>query len=296
MQLHENERINAEDHKGHIARPVHDGLSFIQQTPALNLLPGVRTRLEKAAADNGFDLALTFDGGWLAFASTHAPLRVWLSAVGDTVFLAAMSRPDVLDHLSDHGTAFTRPMPPGACGARGVTDHALLHRLLRRAFQLSRTLPDQLLTAFQEQTSGMPRCTEAERLIVQRVGQEVYRKGLLDYWDHRCAVTGLAVPELLRASHIKAWADCETDAERLDVFNGLLLAPNLDAAFDLRFITVADDGAVVVSALLDGVAREQLGLVGSMRVRRLTEGHRRYLIWHRARFRASASDTPSPLA
>jgi len=35
------------------------------------------------------------------------------------------------------------------------------------------------------------------------------------------------VSRLLVASHIKPWADCTTDAERLDVFNGLLLAPNL---------------------------------------------------------------------
>ena len=52
-------------------------------------------------------------------------------------------------------------------------------------------------------------------------------------------MTGLDVPELLRASHIKPWADCGTDAERLDVFNGLLLAPHLDAAFDAGFITIA---------------------------------------------------------
>ncbi|MDC0682621.1 HNH endonuclease signature motif containing protein [Sorangium atrum] len=50
-------------------------------------------------------------------------------------------------------------------------------------------------------------------------------------------MTGLAVPALLRASHIKPWADCETDAERLDVYNGILLAPHLDAAFDRGFIT-----------------------------------------------------------
>lgn len=35
--------------------------------------------------------------------------------------------------------------------------------------------------------------------------------------EGRCAVTDLAVPELLRAGHIKAWADCEPDGKRLDV-------------------------------------------------------------------------------
>lgn len=118
---------------------------------------------------------------------------------------------------------------------------------------------------------------------VHRVGQDIFRRGLLEYWEGRCAITDLAVPELLRASHIKPWADCATDAERLDVWNGLLLAPDLDAAFDGGFITIADDGAVVVSAALDVEARQTLGLDSPLRVRALHEGHRAYLPWHRER-------------
>ena len=137
-------------------------------------------------------------------------------------------------------------MPPGAAGARSVADIPALHHLVRRAFQLSRTLPNELLHLFEARVAGLPRATDAERLVVQRVGQDVFREGLLNLWEGQCAVTGLAVTELLRASHIKPWAACETDAERLDVFNGLLLAPHLDAAFDRGFITVADDGEVVV--------------------------------------------------
>lgn len=58
------------------------------------------------------------------------------------------------------------------------------------------------------------------------------RVALLDFWQGRCCVTGLDVAELLRASHIKPWARCESDDERLDVFNGLLLSPTMDALFD----------------------------------------------------------------
>lgn len=119
--------------------------------------------------------------------------------------------------------------------------------------------------------------------MVQRVGQDLFRQGLLDLWEGRCAVTGLAVPELLRASHIKPWVDCESDAERLDVYNGILLAPHLDAAFDRGFITVADDGAIVVSDGLDFDARSILTLDQSLRVSGLMEGHRAYLPWHRDR-------------
>lgn len=97
----------------------------------------------------------------------------------------------------------------------------------------------------------------------------------------RCVITGLAIPELLRASHIKPWADCATDAERLDVFNGLLLAPHLDAAFDRGYITVADDGEVVVLPTMTSADRVLLGLDRPLRIERLTEGHRRYLAHHR---------------
>lgn len=97
------------------------------------------------------------------------------------------------------------------------------------------------------------------------------------------ASTGLAVPEFLRASHIKPWAECERDAERFDVYIGLLLAPHLDAAFDCGFITMADDGTVIVGGALDEGARSSLGVDEPLCVREFFEGHRSYLSWHRER-------------
>jgi len=241
------------------------------------------TRLEKAAVDNGFDRELPRDGAWLVYASTRVPLKVSLGMFGDAVYMVAFSQLHVARALGEYGTPMAAPMPTGAVAGRTVVDIAALHRLLRRAFQLSKTLPDELLQVFKKQTSALPTTTEAERLVVQRVGQNLFREGLLDYWEGRCAVTGLAVPELLRASHIKPWADCTSDAERLDVFNGLLLAPHLDAAFDRGFITVADDGAVIVSGALDDQSRGLLGLDHPVRVHALHDAHRAYLPWHRER-------------
>jgi hypothetical protein len=241
------------------------------------------TRLEKAAGDNGFDRELPRDGGWLVYASTRVPLKVSLGMFGDAVFMVAFSQLHVARALGEYGTPMAAPMPTGAVAGRTVVDIAALHRLLRRAFQLSKTLPDELLHVFTKTTATLPKTTEAERLVVQRVGQNIFREGLLDYWEGRCAITGLAVPELLRASHIKPWADCASDAERLDVFNGLLLAPHLDAAFDRGFITVADDGAVIVASGLDDTARKLLGLDHPARIGALHDGHRTYLPWHRAK-------------
>ena len=249
----------------------------------MTLSPVTITRLEKAATDNGFDLDLGRTADWLLFGSSQTSMQIWLTAIEESLFVIALSRGDVLDALEAPGLIFTNPLPIGAAGARSVGEIAALHRLLRRAFQLSRTLPDELLHIFEGETANLPRSTEAERLVVQRVGQDIFRRGLLEYWDGRCAITGLAVPDLLRASHIKPWAECERDAERLDVFNGLLLGPHLDAAFDAGFITIAEDGTVLVSDALPAGARTILGLDQPVKVRGLHRTHERYLPWHRTK-------------
>ncbi len=214
-------------------------------TPALS--PIVVSLSEKAATDNGFDRALEREGDWLPFASTLCPLRLWLGARIAGEFVAALSQHNVLHALGEHGSLVTVALPVGIAGARAVPDVPALHRLLRRAFQLSKALPDELLHTFQKRITALPATTEAERLVIQRIGQDVFRDGLLDLWEGHCAVTALTVPELLRASHIKPWADCETDAERLDVYNGILLAPHLDVAFDRGIVTFDDAGVLIVS-------------------------------------------------
>ena len=253
-------------------------------------LPTVWTRLEKAAVDNGFDLEGAQIGEWRTFASSQTNLRLWLNSPSESLYIVAFSRWDIFEALADLGVPWKRPPPLGSVAARNVDDVASLHRLIRRAFQLSCALPDEPLRVFLKQVSSLPRTTEAERLIVQRVGQDVFRNGLIDYWQGTCAVTGLALAELLRASHIKPWADCETDAERLDVFNGFLLAPHLDAAFDRGFITIGDDGEVVVSDNLGAAARTVLNLRAPLRVSRLDDRHRAFLMWHRERIFRGAVD------
>lgn len=207
------------------------------------LTPSMRTRLEKAANDNGFDQEIPQEDGipWLRFASTKCPLWIWLAADARGHPVLALSQARVAVALAPLVATTAVPTPLGAVAVVGVADVPSLHAVLRRAFQLARTLPDAPLRRFKEKTKDLPRATEIERLVVQRIGQDLFRADLLEYWEGRCAITGLAVPALLRASHIKPWADCESDAERLDVFNGLLLAAHFDAAFDAGLITVVQD-------------------------------------------------------
>jgi putative restriction endonuclease len=69
--------------------------------------------------------------------------------------------------------------------------------------------------------------------------------------------------------------------QRLDVFNGLLLAPHLDALFGTGLMNVADDGAVRLTASLDTKQRQQLGLTGNLVVHSLRAEHLKYLGFHR---------------
>jgi HNH endonuclease len=157
-----------------------------------------------------------------------------------------------------------------------------LHAVLDRVYKLAVSLPDAPLARFQAKTAGLPRTTEAERLVVQRIGQDVFRNALMDYWGGRCPLTGITDPALLRASHILPWADC-TDAQRLDVHNGLLLSALWDAAFDQGLVSFADDGTPRASPKLSEIARTALGLDSVPPIRGLQDAHRANLSLHRTR-------------
>ncbi len=155
-------------------------------------------------------------------------------------------------------------------------------KAIRRAAALIRALPDTPLATYREKTMTMPESTEVERLAKQRVGQGIFRASLEDYWSGRCPITGISDRALLRASHTMPWADCETDEERLDVYNGFLLAAHLDAAFDAALMTFDGDGAILLSPRLSEKAT--LLLKNGEDHIRIAEGHKQYLAHHRERF------------
>jgi hypothetical protein len=164
----------------------------------------------------------------------------------------------------------------GGSGIRLHPEQILEVDCLALRLQLFRAL------RFRARTANLPQTTEAERLVIQRVGQDVFREALLDYWGGRCPLTGITEPALLRASHIRPWAGC-TDEQRLDVHNGLLLSALWDAAFDRGLISFADDGSVLASSNLGLKAREVLGLRAAPRLLGLRDEHRTNLALHRSR-------------
>lgn len=147
---------------------------------------------------------------------------------------------------------------------------------------LQRSHPDALLTRFRAETARLPQITEAERLVVQRIGQDIFRDALMDYWGGRCPLTGIAEPELLRASHIVPWAECR-DEQRLDVNNGLLLSALWDAAFDKGLVSFTDNGVPLLSPRLTQISSTVLAADGTPQITGLCPQHRANLALHRAR-------------
>lgn len=81
-----------------------------------------------------------------------------------------------------------------------------------------------------------------------RVNQDIFRKMVLANYGGKCCVTGLAVPDVLRASHISPWA--EDEKNRLNPENGLCLSATYDAAFDRHLISFDEHYRLIVSKVI----------------------------------------------
>lgn len=128
-----------------------------------------------------------------------------------------------------------------------------------------------------------PNRTERSGLITSRVGQGYFRRELLDRFSEKCAVSGLAIPEILIASHIVPWRDA-SEEERLDPDNGILLSPSYDALFDRHLISFEDDGRIIFSESLAPAELSAMGVKTGSRLA-VSDGMRPYLVRHREALR-----------
>jgi len=84
--------------------------------------------------------------------------------------------------------------------------------------------------------------------VEARIGQSFFRQSVLSAYEFKCCISGIAIPELLVASHIVPWrAD---PSNRLNPRNGLCLSAIHDRAFDLGLIAISDDLTLLLSARL----------------------------------------------
>lgn len=97
-----------------------------------------------------------------------------------------------------------------------------------------------------------PRETEGVRLVRVRRVQSIFRAAVRTSYEDRCAITGLAEPQLLVASHIIPWS--ENVERRADPTNGILLNALLDRAFDRGLIAFDENNCVLVSKRIEEIA------------------------------------------
>lgn len=122
---------------------------------------------------------------------------------------------------------------------------------------------------------------EKQAFVKVRINQSVFRKRLLKRYK-KCCLCGVEIEAMLRASHIKPWAESNA-IEKLDVENGLLLCPNHDALFDSGLISFDDNGQILISNELTKDDRTFMNIVPSMKIT-ITDGNRNYLSYHRKKY------------
>lgn len=243
----------------------------------------VREEAHKATYENGFRVELRRQGGWLGYSSTTARGEVWIARDPfQNIWLLSLTHPGVAHELSiARSDLANRLVEAPGVASYGFAELSGLYDALDRAYKLGVSLPNAPLAVFQKRTAALPSTTEAERLTVVRIGQDIFRDALLEYWDGRCPLTGITDHTLLRASHIVPWAECESDDLRLDVHNGLLLSALWDCAFDSGLVSFSDTGVVLRSERLSDAAALALGLGSAPKIISLTDLHRHNLKRHR---------------
>ena len=124
--------------------------------------------------------------------------------------------------------------------------------------------------------------TDVEKIVKTRVSQGSFRRLLL-LERHHCNLCDISTTSVLRASHIKEWAESSKE-ERIDANNGLLLCANHDALFDRHLISFEPDtGNICISASIDDDQRNALNISKSTRIS-MNERMKAYMQIHYKKF------------
>jgi hypothetical protein len=139
----------------------------------------VRTEAQKSAWDNGYRLECGVEGGWLRYGSTTARGSIWIAgASGRGPWLVSLDHSGVIAEIDPLPLS---PIPGPGVATFVLANPAELHAALDRVYKLAMSLPEAPLDRFKAETANLPRTTEAERMVVQRIGQNVFRDALMVY-------------------------------------------------------------------------------------------------------------------
>lgn len=142
-------------------------------------------------------------------------------------------------------------------GVRGLSNGSRLDEEVWAEFSANlELLENQSKRIFQEldihedaidSVLALPPGETVERNVHTRSNQQFFRQTVLLSYRSACCITGIGIPALLNASHIKPWKDSDLLTERTNPQNGLCLNALHDRAFDRGLITLDSDYQVVLS-------------------------------------------------
>ena len=104
-----------------------------------------------------------------------------------------------------------------------------------------------LLTQDKQAELIIPEGVNVETRGSSRRGQAFFRSTVLSAYNNTFCITGIDVPKLLQASHIKSWSASDPATERNNPSNGLCLNYLHHKAFDEGYITIDTDKKIIVS-------------------------------------------------
>jgi len=247
--------------------------------------PIVRPQLIGALLENSEDLSLRFQRWALGIGKTEKTIKNYLGALNGSVpkwMQESGFKPQaltVINNLTDYKTLTAQAKSLELFEVRDSKGKGMYSAAIKLYGDFLVDMCGDTVTEDIQTISKDNSLTTTEKAILvnARRGQGQYRNNLINYWGG-CAVTGYNNQRFLVASHIKPWR-VANNTERLDKYNGLLLTPNLDKAFDLGYISFAETGKVQLSKELAN--RVSLGLMPSMKII-LAEQHQEYMSYHRA--------------
>jgi hypothetical protein len=108
--------------------------------------------------------------------------------------------------------------------------------------------------------------TECQRLAWLRQHIREFSHPVRQYWNCRCALTGIEARQMLEACHTKPWSESTENVERLNTFNGLYLAAHIHAAFDGNLLGIKPDATIVFADNLSRSDRKKLRLAESPKI------------------------------
>jgi len=95
--------------------------------------------------------------------------------------------------------------------------------------------------------NGPDKQTKTFQEISDKQARRFFRKAVMTAYEGRCCISGMVIPQLLIASHIKPYAVSDKRTERANPANGLCLNAFYDRAFDQGLMTVLPNLTIRIS-------------------------------------------------